>query len=326
MTKNNSKLRLLKLYELLKCYSDENNVLTTTQLIDLLQEKENITTDRRTLYNDIDILIENGYDIMKIKSNPNAYYVAGHDFENAEIKCLMDLVESSQMLTREISEKLKKKLSALTSKYFANELTSSIIENKKKTKNKKVLYYVDTINNCILEEKEIEFLYYKYDYNLNKYYKNNKNLYNALPLSICIEDGKYYLSAIHNNIIKNFRIDKMDNLNISKNPEEYQNSIKHKDLSKIKNHSFYMYTGKECLLELEVLDKDVCDILIDRFDNAIKFIRKQEKIIAQINIMISPILFAWLTCLGDKIKLISPKSEIENFKTFLNKASLNYIE
>lgn len=323
MANNNNKLRLLKLYELLKIFTDENTSLSTVEIINILEKKYGIVADRRTIYDDIDTLIQNGYDIVKIKSNPNSYYLVSHEFDNAEIKCLMDLVEASQMLSREVSDNLKEKLSSLTSQSSACDISCNILENTRKTKNKKVLYSLDLINGAIIEEKPIKFLYYKFDFNRNKEYKNNKECYCVLPLAISIEDGKYYLIAIHNKTIKNFRIDKIDNLNFADNMT-IEHNFKHKDLLKIKNNSFYMYSGECKLLELQINDCNICDILIDRFEDNCKFIKKDDRLIAQLNVMISPVLFAWLTCLGNKVKIISPKEQIDAFKDFLQTVSAIY--
>lgn len=50
-----SKIKLLKIWEILKQDSDENNPLTTNQIIDKLAAS-GIVCDRRTLYQDIALL------------------------------------------------------------------------------------------------------------------------------------------------------------------------------------------------------------------------------------------------------------------------------
>ena len=52
---NPQKIKLLKLYEILRQHTDEDRPLSTNQLCAML-EAEGITCDRRTLAEDIDIL------------------------------------------------------------------------------------------------------------------------------------------------------------------------------------------------------------------------------------------------------------------------------
>ena len=58
-----SKIKLLKIWEILKQDSDENNPLTTNQIIDKLAAS-GIGCDRRTLYQDITALNSYGYEVV----------------------------------------------------------------------------------------------------------------------------------------------------------------------------------------------------------------------------------------------------------------------
>ena len=60
---NYRKIKLLKLLELLRADSDEQNPMTTSQLCGRLEEI-GILCDRRTLSKDIALLNEHGYEIM----------------------------------------------------------------------------------------------------------------------------------------------------------------------------------------------------------------------------------------------------------------------
>ena len=60
---NCQKIKLLKLYELLKQETDENHAMTTAQICQRLGDL-GISCDRRTLSKDIALLNEYGYEIM----------------------------------------------------------------------------------------------------------------------------------------------------------------------------------------------------------------------------------------------------------------------
>ena len=60
---NGTKIKLLKLLEILERESDEDNSLSTTGIIEKLAEK-GISCDRNTVYRDINKLNESGYEIL----------------------------------------------------------------------------------------------------------------------------------------------------------------------------------------------------------------------------------------------------------------------
>ena len=63
-TVNPQKIKLLKLYEILRQHTDEDRPLSTNQLCAML-EAEGITCDRRTLADYIDILNDNGFEMLR---------------------------------------------------------------------------------------------------------------------------------------------------------------------------------------------------------------------------------------------------------------------
>ena len=78
---NPQKIKLLKLYELLKAYSDEEKPLSTNQLCAMLKA-EGIVCDRRTLSVDIDVLNANGFEVMRRRTRyANLFYVADRQFD-----------------------------------------------------------------------------------------------------------------------------------------------------------------------------------------------------------------------------------------------------
>ena len=77
MAKNDQKIKLLKLYELLKLETDESHPLTTKEICERLGDI-GITCDRRTLSKDIALLNEYDYEIMSVMiGHEKAYYMNG---------------------------------------------------------------------------------------------------------------------------------------------------------------------------------------------------------------------------------------------------------
>ena len=81
-------------------YTDENHQLTTAEIVNILEEKYNLTTHRTTIPTDIKILCDYGIDIITVKSSQNKYYIGSRTLELPEIKLLIDAVQSSKFKTK----------------------------------------------------------------------------------------------------------------------------------------------------------------------------------------------------------------------------------
>ena len=73
------KLKLLYLYKYLLENTDENHTVTVRDMIDYLSQND-IPAERKSIYNDIELLELFGVDIVKVKSKQTAYYIASRDF------------------------------------------------------------------------------------------------------------------------------------------------------------------------------------------------------------------------------------------------------
>lgn len=110
---NPQKIKLLKLYELIKLHSDEEKPLSINQLSAMLKEEGN-TCDRRTMSVDIDILNTNGFEVLRCRTQyANLFYVGDRQFDLAEIKILIDAVQAASFITPSKSKTLTNKVAHL---------------------------------------------------------------------------------------------------------------------------------------------------------------------------------------------------------------------
>ena len=79
--KNDSKLRLLRILDILEKESSADNPISTAQLERLLKERFATDAYRTTIQDDIAALIDAGYGIEIIRSSQNKYYLADRLFE-----------------------------------------------------------------------------------------------------------------------------------------------------------------------------------------------------------------------------------------------------
>lgn len=72
---NAFKIRLIKLLEILRQHSDEDNYMSTNEIIERLAAI-GIVCDRRTLYKDVELLNESGYEVLCEKSPGSRMVIA----------------------------------------------------------------------------------------------------------------------------------------------------------------------------------------------------------------------------------------------------------
>ena len=110
---NDAKLRPIYLIQILKERTDEGHYLSTPQLCKILKDEYRIETHRTTIKSDIELLQQAGIGIQVTRSTQNMYNYIEREFDNAELKLLIDAVESSKFITKSKSELLVSKLVSL---------------------------------------------------------------------------------------------------------------------------------------------------------------------------------------------------------------------
>ena len=157
------KEKLLYLQKILLEKTDENHPLTAKEIIDLLAAND-IQVGRKALYDDLEILQTFGLDICQTRDHTVRYFVGSRDFEIAELKLLVDAIQSSKFITHKKSLELIKKLEGLVSENDGRQLQREVVvSNRVKTFNEHIYYNVDEIHSAINENKKISFRYMRWD-------------------------------------------------------------------------------------------------------------------------------------------------------------------
>lgn len=147
MASFDQKLRTLYLMEILLERTDDEHMLNASELCTILDQEYGISTDRRTIYTEMEILDKFGLDIQQKKGKCPGYYIGVRDFELPELKLLVDAVQSSKFITEKKSKELIQKLEKLCCKSDADMLSKYVfIVNRPKTENETVYYNVDYIH------------------------------------------------------------------------------------------------------------------------------------------------------------------------------------
>ena len=96
---NCQKIKLLKLMELLQQETDEQHPLRASEICSRLVSIE-ISCDRRTLTKDINVMNEQGFEVMSVMmGHEKGYYIEDRSFSVPELKILIDAVQAATFIT-----------------------------------------------------------------------------------------------------------------------------------------------------------------------------------------------------------------------------------
>ena len=311
---NFSKIKLLRIWEILKQDSDENNPLTTNQIIEKLSESS-IICDRRTLYQDISTLNSYGYEVIcKKGQHSNGYYVIDRSFDVPELRILIDAVQAASFISPKKTAELTDKIAALGGSYRADILKKNIVEfNTTKHNNEHIYYSVNAIEDAILAGKKISFQYFDLNESHERVFRKNGEKYIVNPVAMVFSNDNYYLICYHDNHdgITTYRIDRM--LNVSVSDQEINKAAQPKGLNiaKHRKQSFSMFGGITETVKFEA-DKNLLDVIYDKFgeDTQIRPLGNG-KISFTTDVQISPVFFGWCCSFGERLKIVAPLGVVD---------------
>ena len=125
----NKKLKLLYLARYLREQTDEQHPKTMQDMIAYLAGC-GISAERKSLYDDLELLRVYGMDVQAVKGKSYGYFLGERDFQLPELKLLIDVVQASPFLTQSKSMALIGKLEQLT---HDHTLVADLLEQGKIT-------------------------------------------------------------------------------------------------------------------------------------------------------------------------------------------------
>ena len=271
------KTSILALLKILEEHSDEDHILSQPELLGLLETIYHVNLDRRTLYKNVEMLQDFGYDISPYSENGKGYYLRDRTFEPSQINILCNAVHSSKFIPKRSSKELIDKLLSTQSKYFKNDYKATVfMENRDKKENKEFFLNVDLISEAIKNRQPISFNYTQY--NLKKELVNRREEpYEISPHYMIYKGDKTFLigKSEHHNDLTHFRVDKMRNIKIIKNGY-FVNLARNEDPYEYAKTKIYMYHGDDSRIAIRC-DNTILDDIIDIFGKDIRLEKHDDK-------------------------------------------------
>ena len=303
----NKKGRLLALQEYFYQYTDEAHPASTAELIASM-EKMGYKANRKTIKDDIDILIAFDIDIVTNVSRGNSFFMGNRQFEVPELKLLVDAVSSSRFISAGKSENLIDKISSLGSIYQKEQIKPRIYAaDRIKTDNPQLYYVIDKLIEAVQTNRQVRFQYTEYDADKSKVLRNDGEIYVNSPYGCLWNDDFYYLigySEKHQKVIA-FRVDRIIDLEILDEPSlpKPENFV----MSDYARKIIEMFDGEEQDVEL-VCDNGLMKSVIDKFGENIHTERiNDDQFKVVVTVAASKTFYAWCFRFAGQMKIAGPR-------------------
>lgn len=321
----NKKMLNMLILEILRVYTDENHSLTQQEIIKLLDVNYGMKCDRRSVKSNVLSLKELGYDISMDKG----YRLLAREFDDSELRILIDSVLFSKSISTRQAKGLIEKLRDLASNYF-NAKVSHVrnLPELHRTVNKQAIYSLDAINDAIADKKKIEFIYNDMGTDF-KLHPKREETYIVNPYQIVANNGRFYLIGNYDKYdnVAHFRIDKMTEVRIldekikpmSKVPELEHGLYLPKHMAE----HIYMFSGESVIAEIKTTP-DMMSELVDWFGTDFKIIENTGTIIVcKVKCNYSALRF-WALQYGPYAEVTKPESLRKQLREDIDGMAIKY--
>ena len=319
------KQKLLVLQNVLLERTDEEHPISTQALIDTLAA-QGIPAERKSIYDDMEVLRQAGLDIQSRKGKDPGWFVGQRPFQLPELKLLVDAVQSCKFITKRKSDDLIRKLEGLTSAHQARQLQRQVyVDRRVKTMNESVYYSIDKLHTALASGKAVTFRYFDYSVRKEKVFRRNGRRYTVFPHGLIWDSENYYLVGWDGakKEVRHYRVDKMSELAVTclrlENGEDLDRATF--DMAAYAAKHFGMFSGREGKVRLRCANTMV-GVMLDRFGPEVILVPDgPDHFTLTVEAVVSPQFFGWLFGLGDGVVLTSPDWAVEDYRSRLRAAA-----
>ncbi len=311
----NQKIKLLKIYDILRTESDKDHQIDTNTLLERLREI-GIRCERKALKSDIDLLKAYGYKVRATRSRQNTYYLETRDLSLPAIRFLLDATQSAAFLSKTQTTQIVSDIAMLAGTNKAEVLHANVLcFDKIKHSNDEVLQIIVQLDRAIEHRQKVSFEYHLLGVNGKSKPKTENGQikkYNVEPLAMAYHGGYYYLIAFYEKYrdVASYRIDRMREVKVEKEsfpPNRYEAQFKNGELKNSMN-AFGMWVGKTERVTMRLLNEHAGDIF-DKFGEATKLYPDGDGkffVMVEVNPQ-DPVFLGWCMSYGDELEILSPR-------------------
>lgn len=329
------KMLIINILEILRKYSDSDHRLSQKDIVDILLRDYDMRVDRKAVKRNIMNLIDFGYDIeykevvRAVKNTKTGeieenniitdYYLI-RDFDDSELRLLIDSLLFSKHIPYSQCKELIAKLEALSSRYFEAKVKHIRTMPVTYTNNKLIFYVIEILDEAINKKQQVKFTYGSYASDKRLHPRCNADgavkEYLVNPYQIAAANGRYYLIGNYDKYdnVSHYRLDRIMSIELLEQHQKPQEKVKGLEngfsLPKHMAEHIYMFSGDSEVVTFR-LKKYLLNDVMDFFGSEISFFDETEdSICARVRVNRSA-MQKWALQYALHAQILSPTSLVE---------------
>ncbi len=325
-----SRTRLLCVYELVRRLTDAKHRLSNADIRLIMEVRfgKQKTPAENTLAADLRSIAEASMPGCELHITPSGVWFENSQLTPANIRLLINAVQSSRFLTSEQDGELQEGLGRLVSAFQEDDLMSEVYVDQRVPKSyQEVFDTVDTISQAMRRGRKIEFVYTYTGFDGRPHPlegDNGSQLRVETPLALLFSESNYYVETWasdpwrHGSKLLRSRVDRMINARVSDEPADDTPEVRElrRTTRRRMVEGFEMVNGTSRHVFLRVR-ADMSNVIFDRFGFAIKFSQFEGEpgsptstALTMVRVAESFTFFRWLSAAGSRIVMVEPPSSL----------------
>lgn len=354
-TEPTKKLLLLNILDILQKYTDDDHTLTQKEIEDKLRTEYSMKVNRKSVKHNLMHLNEFGYRVEfddnkvrmikskdpktgEIKEVESIIYTDFHlkrDFDDSELRLLIDSVLYSNYIPTKHGKDLIEKLLGLSSVYFKEKMRHVDTAPEKRVINPQFFYTVDVLNDAISKGCKVSFSYCEYGIDKKLHEKRNEDgsirEYVVSPYQMAVKEDKYFLICNYDkyNDITNYRVDRIKNIEILEDvpvkPFEQLNEAieRNLNLKEYMAEHIYMFAGDSVHARFRIPHAMIGDV-IDVFGQDIRFMDETDTHVTVLAYVNEQAMLQYAKSFAPDVVVLGPEKLVEKVKEELEKSLKMY--
>ena len=333
--------------DILRQYTDSNpeHRLNQNDIIEILERDYDIKADRKSVKRNLTSLWEMGYLVeweetrrmypnkegeMEESFIQHDFYLdrdPEKDFDDSELRLLIDSLLFSKHVPYSQCRKLVGKLKGLSNNWFKSRIRFISKLPETAPENTELFYTIDVLDEAIAENKQVAFTYNKYGTD-KKLHPRREQEYIVNPYQMAATNGRYYLICNYDNHpeVAHCRLDRITNIRLldaPRKPEDEVVGLKDWTLPKHMAEHLYMFGGESVRVSFRMKMKIIDDV-IDWFGSDIVFTDETEdEVTAHVTVNWHAMRH-WALQYCRHVRVLSPPDLTQTVKEDLQNALNNY--
>ena len=328
------KMVIINILEILKKYSDMDHRLTQADIMEKLNKEYYMDVDRKTVKRNLMNLLEIDCGIeyteipKKDKSGEESsiytdWYMV-RDFDDSELRLLIDSILFSKHIPYSQCKKLIKKLKGLSNIYFDKKVKHICNLPENQPENKELFYTIDILDEAISQNKQVSFVYNAYGID-KKLHPRREERYIVNPYQMVATNGRYYLICNYDKYddLSNYRIDRITGITMLDTPQKpLKGGI---NLPKHMAEHIYMFAGDSVRAKFRAKNY-IIDQVIDWYGKDAKIMpENDEECIVTVSVNKNA-FFCWAMQYGEHIEVLEPTDIREKIISSVQEIAKKYSE